>query len=131
MEDMRIILPDPATIAVAAMEIHTSLDGQVAILRLVGRLTVGEEPGALKKATADAVASGATTVVLDLSKVPYIDSTRLGELIAAHVTVSRQGGRLVLAGATARITDLLTVAGLEGIFEMFPSIEAALAAFRG
>ena len=113
------------------MEIHTSLDGQVAILRLVSRLTVGEEPGALKKATADAVASGATTVVLDLSKVPYIDSTRLGELIAAHVTVSRQGGRLVLAGATARITDLLTVAGLEGIFEMFPSIEAALAAFRG
>ena len=113
------------------MEIHTSLDGQVAILRLVGRLTVGEEPGALKKATADAVASGATTVVLDLSKVPYIDSTRLGELIAAHVTVSRQGVRLVLAGATSRITDLLTVAGLEGIFEMFPSIEAALAAFRG
>jgi anti-sigma B factor antagonist len=113
------------------MEIHTSIDGQVAILRLVGRLTVGEEPGGLKKATADAVTGGATTVVLDLSKVPYIDSTRLGELIAAHVTVSRQGGRLVLAGSTARITDLLTVAGLEGIFEMFPSVDAAQAAFRG
>ncbi len=112
------------------MEIHTSLDGQVAILRLVGRLTVGEEPGALKKATADAVVGGATTVVLDLSQVPYIDSTRLGELIAAHVTVSRQGGRLVLAGATPRITDLLTVAGLEGIVEMFPSVDAAQAGLK-
>ncbi len=112
------------------MEIYTSRDGQVAILRLVGRLTVGEEPGGLKKATVDAVAGGATTVLLDLSQVPYIDSTRLGELIAAHVTVSRHGGRLVLAGATARITDLLTVAGLEGIVEMFPSTDTAFAGLK-
>ena len=56
---------------------------------MTGRLTVSDEPGSLKQAAADAVAGGAKSVVLDLSKVPYIDSTRLGELIAAHVTVSR------------------------------------------
>jgi anti-anti-sigma factor len=69
--------------------------------------------------------NGARSVVLDLARVPYIDSTRLGELIAVHVTVSRAGGRLALAGATDRITELLTVAGLEGIFESFGSVDQA------
>lgn len=103
------------------MEIHTSIDGTVATLRMTGRLTVSDAPGSLKQAAADAVAGGAKAVVLDLARVPYIDSTRLGELIAAHVTVGRSGGRLVVAGATSHITNLLKVAGLEGIFETFPS----------
>ena len=107
------------------MEIQTSIDGTVATLKMSGRLTVSDAPGSLKQAAADAVARGAKAVVLDLAKVPYIDSTRLGELIAAHVTVGRGGGRLVVAGATSHITNLLKVAGLEGIFETFPSAEAA------
>ena len=110
------------------MEIHSSIDGGVATLLLTGRLTVSDEPGSLKQAAADAVAAGAKSVVLDLSRVPYIDSTRLGELIAAHVTVSRQGGRLVVEGATSHISNLLKVAGLEGIFESFASAADAQAA---
>jgi len=107
------------------MEIQTSIDGHVATLQMTGRLTVSDTPGNLKQAAADAVTGGAKTVVLDLSRVPYIDSTRLGELIAAHVTVSRNGGRLIVAGATSHITNLLKVAGLEGIFEQFPSVADA------
>ena len=110
------------------MEIHSNIEGAIATLKMSGRLTVSDEPGSLKQAAADAVAGGAKSVVLDLSKVPYIDSTRLGELIAAHVTVSRQGGRLVIAGATSHISNLLKVAGLEGIFESFASVADAQAA---
>ena len=110
------------------MEIHSSIDGSIATLKMTGRLTVSDEPGSLKQAAADAVAGGAMSLVLDLSRVPYIDSTRLGELIAAHVTVSRQGGRLVVAGATSHISNLLKVAGLEGIFESFASVDEAHAA---
>lgn len=113
------------------MEIQSTIDGAIATLRLVGRLTVSDEPGSLKQATADAIAGGAKSVVLDLSKVPYIDSTRLGELIAAHVTVSRQGGRLVVAGATSHIANLLKVAGLEGIFESFATAADAQKALGG
>lgn len=111
--------------ALATMEISTSIDGTVATLRMTGRLTVTDAPGSLKQAAADAVSRGARVVVLDLALVPYIDSTRLGELIAAHVSMTRNGARLVVAGATSPITNLLTVAGLEGIFEMFPSVADA------
>ena len=110
------------------MEIDTSLDGAIAIIRMTGRLTVSDKPGGLKQAATAAIAGGARVVLLDLSRVPYIDSTRLGELIAAHISVARQDGRLALVGTTARITELLTLAGLEGIFETHASVDAARAA---
>jgi anti-sigma B factor antagonist len=110
------------------MEIETSLDGAIAILRLTGRLTVSDKPGALKLAAVDAINGGSRAVLLDLSRVPYIDSTRLGELIAAHISVAKLGGRLALIGTTARITELFVLAGLEGIFETFPSVDSARAA---
>jgi len=59
------------------------------------------------------------------SGVRYIDSTRLGEIIAAHITVSRQGGRLKLVGTPDRIVELLEIAGLGGIFERYASADDA------
>jgi anti-sigma B factor antagonist len=112
------------------MEITRRLDDGIAVLGLVGRLTVNDTPGLLKTAAARAIADGASAVALDLSQVPYIDSTRLGELIAAHITVTRQHGRLVLICPTQRITALLRLAGLEGIFETFESLDRARQALR-
>lgn len=110
------------------MEIDTTVDGPIALVRLKGRLTVGDAPGQLKQAATDAAGRGVRAVLLDVSKVPYIDSTRLGELISAHISVTRQNSRFALVGATSRITELLKLAGLEGIFETFPTVAAARAA---
>jgi anti-sigma B factor antagonist len=70
--------------------------GRVTVVELAGRLTVNEHPGLLKQAVEDALGRGASDVILDLTGVGYLDSTRLGELIAAHITASRLGGRLKL-----------------------------------
>jgi anti-sigma B factor antagonist len=102
------------------------VDGNLAVVELAGRLTVNDRPGLLKETVANAVARGATNVLIDLSGVRYIDSTRLGELIAAHVTVSRQGGQLKLVRTPDRVAELLTIAGLSGVFERFDSVEAAI-----
>jgi len=107
------------------MEITQRQTGNIAILVLAGRLTVNDQPGMLKAAVATAVETGARHVLLDLSGVHYIDSTRLGEIIAAHVTVTRRGGRLRLVGTPDRITELLQIAGLDGIFERFATTEDA------
>lgn len=107
------------------MEIRQRQSGPVAIVELAGRLTVNDQPGLLKEAVTTAIQDGARHVLLVLSGVHYIDSTRLGELIAAHVTVSRKGGRLRLVGTPNRITELLAIAGLEGVFERFATTEEA------
>ena len=110
------------------MELTERQEGDVTVITLTGRLTVNDKPGLLKGAVAAAVARGARHVVLDLSLVKYIDSTRLGELIAAHVTLSRQGGRLSLAGVPARVKELLDMAGLDGVFSRYPSVGDAISA---
>ena len=107
------------------MDIRETQDGETAIIELAGRLTVNDQPGVLKEAVAEVVRKGARQVLLDLSGVRYIDSTRLGELIAAHVTVSRLGGRLKLVATPDRISELLTMAGLDGIFERYATTEDA------
>ena len=108
------------------MQISTRTLGNITVLTLTGRLAVTESPGLLKESVKSAVVGGAKHVVIDLAAVHYIDSTRLGELIAAHVTVSRNGGRLKLAGTPDRITELLTMAGLADVFERFDSADQAV-----
>ena len=111
------------------MEIRERQNGDVAVVELAGRLTINDEPGQLKEAVANAVKRGARNVLLHLGGVRYIDSTRLGELIAAHVTVTRQGGRLKLVGTPDRIVELLALAGLDGIFERHASEDEAVKSF--
>jgi anti-sigma B factor antagonist len=109
------------------VEIHDRLAAPaIAVLTLGGRLTVNDEPGRLKAAVARALGQGARHVVLDLAGVQYIDSTRLGELIASHVAVSRQGGQLKFARTPTRVNELLAMAGLAGLFEQFPSVDDAV-----
>jgi anti-sigma B factor antagonist len=107
------------------MDIRTERTGDVAHIALRGRVTVSDRPGLLKQAVAASVDEGARHVLLDLSGVRYIDSTRLGELIAAHVTVSRHGGRLKLIGTPARIVELLVTAGLDSVFDRYASADEA------
>jgi anti-sigma B factor antagonist len=117
------------SIMAASMETRERQVGPATVIELRGRLTVNDHAGLLKEAVADAVSRGARRVLLDLSGVRYIDSTRLGELIAAHVTVSRQGGRLKLVGTPDRVVELLTLAGLDGVFERFATVEEAVKSF--
>jgi anti-anti-sigma factor len=57
--------------------------------------------------------------------VHYIDSTRLGEIIAAHISATRQGGSLKLIATPARILELLRMAGLDTVFEHYDTAEDA------
>ena len=107
------------------MEIRHRQTGPIAILELAGRLTVNDQPGMLKAAVVSAVEGGARHVLLDLSGVFYIDSTRLGEIIASHVTVTRRGGHLRLFGTPPRIAELFAIAGLEGVFDRYDTAEEA------
>jgi anti-anti-sigma factor len=109
------------------VDIHERRMGpHVAVLTLGGRLTVNDEPGQLKTAVARAISEGARHVVLDLAGVQYIDSTRLGELIASHVAVTRQGGQLKLAETPGRVAELLGMAGLADLFPLFDSVDDAV-----
>ena len=112
------------------MRIQERSLGPVTILSVDGRLTANDQPGLLKRSVEDVVRRNVKDVVIDLSGVAYVDSTRLGELIAAHVTISRAGGRLKLAGVPARVLELLRLAGLDRVFHRSETVEEASASLQ-
>jgi anti-sigma B factor antagonist len=70
-------------------------------------------------------AEKAAVVIVDLSAVPYVDSDGLGALIKAHISCTKSGRRLALAGVPIRLRTLLKVTGVEQIITTFSSVKEA------
>ena len=64
--------------------------------------------------------------ILDLSDVPYIDSTALGALVSAYVSRQKLGRRVVLSGASERVSRMLKITSVESLFLTFPTLEDAI-----
>jgi anti-sigma B factor antagonist len=91
----------------------------IVILDLDGRLTVGQEAGALREAVLKLSTEGRNNVVLNLEKVEYIDSTGLGGLVICFTTLKRGGGALKLLNLNRRNVELLVLTKLQTVFEVF------------
>jgi anti-sigma B factor antagonist len=108
------------------MQIEERVVGDVTILDLKGKITLGEGDEALKDKINSLVLQNRRRILLNLAEVPYIDSAGLGEIVRTYTTVSRQGGQLKLVNLTKRITDLLSITKLLTVFETFESEADAL-----
>jgi anti-sigma B factor antagonist len=111
------------------MQIEERAIGDVMVLDLKGKVTLGEGDELLKDKVNSIVSQGHKKIVLNLADVPYIDSAGLGEIVRTYTTVSRQGGSLKLLNLTKRITDLLSITKLLTVFETFESENEAVRSF--
>jgi len=112
------------------MQIEERKVGEVTILDLKGKITLGEGDEALKDKINSLVHQNNKRILLNLEGVPYIDSAGLGEVVRTYTTVSRQGGQLKLVNLTKRITDLLSITKLLTVFETFDTEQEALKSFK-
>ena len=112
------------------MLIEERIVGDVTILDLKGKMTLGEGDELLKDKINSLIHQGQKNLLLNLEGVPYIDSAGLGEIVRTYTTVSRQGGSLKLVNLTKRITDLLSITKLLTVFETFDSEMDAVASFQ-
>ena len=101
------------------MKIDERAVGDVKVLDLTGRVTLGEGDELLREKINTLLSQGNKKIVLNLGGVPYIDSAGLGEIVRTYTTVSRQGGSLKLLNLTKRISDLLSITKLLTVFETF------------
>jgi len=104
-----------------------SLSQAVQALDLEGEVDVYTAP-VLRQAIVDQVEAGVKHLVINLSRVEYLDSTGLGILIGGVKRLKEQGGSLKLAGPSARITRIFEITGLNKIFDVYASEQEALAA---
>jgi anti-sigma B factor antagonist len=73
----------------------------------------------------------ASTLILDLSNVPYVDSAGLGLLVSAFISRQKAGRRMVLSGLNPRVQKLFEITRVHDLFLIFSSPEEAIAALHG
>jgi anti-sigma B factor antagonist len=100
------------------VKINTRQVEDVAVIDVSGRITLGEETSALRKAVRDLIDKGKKKIVLNLAEVSYIDSSGVGELVSGYTAVRNAGGELKLLNLTKKVHDLLQVTKLYTIFDI-------------
>jgi anti-sigma B factor antagonist len=112
------------------MQIEERAVGDVVVLDLKGRVTLGDGDELLKDKVNSLINRGFKKIVLNLAEVPYVDSAGLGEIVRTYTTVSRQGGSPKLLNLTKRISDLLSITKLLTVFETFDTENEAIKSFQ-
>lgn len=109
--------------------INNRQNGDVVLVDVGGKITLGDGSVAIREAVKKLVADGNKKIVLNLGDVTYIDSSGIGELVSAFTTVSNNGGNLKLLNLTKRVQDLLQITKLYTVFEVFNDEASAVASF--
>jgi len=112
-----------------SMEITKRTKGDVAILDLSGKLTIGRGDVKLREDLVAELDSGSRKLIINLDGVKTIDSSGLGELIRCKVTAAANEADVKLLNVNLKARKLLTMARLVGVFEMFDNEEMAVQSF--
>jgi len=119
-----------------ALEQNVRQIGDVAILDLSGRLSLGEalplgpESGVvIGQASRELTKKGQRKILLNLAGVTYVDSSGVGQLMGALMSARNQGGDLKLLKPSSQILNLLQITKLTGVFDVQQDEAAAIQSF--
>jgi anti-sigma B factor antagonist len=99
--------------------------GKAHVVAVTGEVDLFTAPEFKQRVMAP-IAAGVDHVVVDLTETTFIDSSSLGVLIGAHRRLKDRGGRLVVACDDDSIVKTFRITGLDGVFTLTDSVEAAL-----
>ena len=112
-----------------SVKLNTRQVGEVTVIDVAGRITLGEGSSALRDAIRELVGKDQKKILLSLGEVSYIDSSGIGELVSGFTTVTNHGGVLKLLGLTKRVQDLLQITKLYTVFDIYDSEVSAVRSF--
>lgn len=101
-----------------SVKLSTRQVGNVSVIDVAGRITLGEGSAALRETLREMVAKNQNKILLNLADVTYIDSSGIGELVSGYTTVTNTGGQLKLLNLNKRVKDLLQITKLYTVFEV-------------
>lgn len=108
------------------MKCKDTKSGNAVVVDIEGKLVGGPGSDAFHGLIKRLLERGEKRIVVNLQETPWANSQGIGLLIGALTSVTREGGRLVLANGCDRIHDVLEVTRLSMIFDCYESVEAAL-----
>jgi len=112
-----------------SVKLNTRQVGDVTVVDVAGRITLGEGSSAMRDVLRDLVTKNNKKILLNLGEVSYIDSSGIGELVSGFTTVTNGGGQLKLLNLTKRVRDLLQITKLYTVFDVHEDEAAAIRSF--
>jgi len=103
--------------------------GDVSVVDVAGRITLGEGSRALRDLMLDLASKAKKKILLKLSDVSYIDSSKIGELVSGFTTVTNSGGNLKLLNLNKRVKDLSQITKLYTVFDVHEDEAGAIRSF--
>ena len=103
--------------------------GDIAIVDITGRIVLGEESANLRNLVADLLKNGHRKILFNLANVSYIDSSGLGQLVSAFVSVRKQEGEIKLFHLNHKVHDILQMTKLYTVFDIRDDEAGAVKSF--
>ena len=108
---------------------RTELSGRIAIIEIRGSLVGDGETDSFHAAVSDFVEQGNKSLVVNMQRVNYMNSSGIGALVAAHSRYRRIGGDVKLACLSNSVQNVLAVTKLIDIFDTYPTVDEAIDGF--
>ena len=110
------------------MQLTTRQIGDVSVIDFSGKHP-GMKAASIRDAIARLHSAGHFRIVLNLAELEYMDSSALGDLVSCNTRASQSGRPLKVAALTRRLKDLLRVTRLAATFDMYETLDDALASY--
>jgi anti-sigma B factor antagonist len=114
----------------AELNIRERQAGDITILDMDGKITIGEGSVALRSAIRRLLEESKKKILLNLGGVGYIDSSGIGELVSSFTAINKEGGQLKLLNLTQKLQDLLAITKLLTVFDVYESEAEALNSYN-
>ena len=111
------------------MKANVRDSGNVSIIELKGKITIGSGDIQLRDTISRLLDVGKKEILINLKDVTSIDSSGIGELVGCYTSVTNKGGKLKLLHLPPKISDVLTVTQLITVFDVYESEPEAVASF--
>ena len=102
--------------------------GEISVVEVTGKLT-SFESGALRNSIAQLLNEGRKLILLNLSGLVYLDSSGIGELVHAYMSVIKRGGEMKVVGLSDKVEEILKITQLYQVFQEFQDERSALQSF--
>lgn len=111
------------------MKIDSLIYGGVPIIKIDGKI-IGDGSQILRSKIEDQMNKGTNQIILDLGEVDLMDSSALGSMVAALISLQKKRGKLLIINPQKTVKDILEITRLNMVFEIHSSLEKALESLK-
>src|ERR1700688_4498593 len=109
--------------------ITRQVEPNITVLEFIGRMTLGNRLSEVERSIRDTIDQGCRKLILDLTKLDFMDSSGVGVLVVCAGAMDKAGGQMRVAGANGRVSQVFEITRLDRVVPIVVNADAACQSF--